>query len=118
MAGRRCFAFAGVNSHQPNSEMTQKRKASNANKLVLRHGPPKKELELARGNEKSIKAIGDHIERHLGAYPMVWHEIVSHLVHIDLHIVPPSKKRPYYSVVTSGMSDQPMSVPKGAGEFR
>lgn len=85
---------------------------------VLRHSDPKSSGKLARGNEQNIALIEKHIERHLGDYAIVWHEIVSDLVHIDVHVVPPSKKRPFYTLVTSGMSDKPMKVPKGAGELR
>lgn len=85
---------------------------------VLRRRVPKAGFKLAPGNEQNFELIGKHIERHLGRYSRVFHEIVSDLVHIDVHIVPPSKKRPFYTLVTSGMSDRPMTVPKGAGEFR
>jgi hypothetical protein len=43
----------------------------------------------------------------------VWHELASDLVHIDVHVTPPSPGRPRYTLVTSGMSDRPMSVPPG-----
>lgn len=85
---------------------------------VLRHDNPRSNPRLAHGDEKSIALIGEHISKHLGPYALLWHEIVSDLVHIDIHIVPPSKKRPFYTLVTSGMSDKPMKVPKGAGELR
>ena len=39
---------------------------------------------------------------------MVWHEIMSDLVHVDIHEVAPSEERPYWTLVTSGMSDLPM----------
>jgi hypothetical protein len=42
----------------------------------------------------------------------VYHELVSDIVHIDVLIVPPWQGRDMYTLVTSGMSDQPMSVPE------
>lgn len=55
--------------------------------------------------------IGAHIERFLGAGGMVWHEIISDRIHIDVHAVPPSQAYPFHVLVTSGMSALPMSVP-------
>lgn len=70
------------------------------------------------GDGDVIDAIGDHIERHLGKVETVLHEIVSDLVHIDVHVVVPSDDRPFYTLVTSGMSEAPMTTPEGAEEFR
>lgn len=46
------------------------------------------------------------------------HEIVSDLVHVDIHIVKPIAERPFYTILTSGMSDRPMTVPEGAEAFQ
>ncbi len=73
---------------------------------------------MAMGNEQNIAAIEAHIEKHLGPSPTVFHELISDKVHIDLHVVPPTEARPFYSVVTSGMSDKPMNVPEGCEELR
>lgn len=71
-------------------------------------------FELADGDETTITAISSHIERHLGPVSGVYHEILSDKVHLDVHIVPPSADFPFYTLVTSGMSDRPMAVPPGA----
>jgi hypothetical protein len=60
------------------------------------------------------KIIVDHIERNLGPIDYVFHELVSEYVHIDVHRIPPQKHRPFYTLVTSGMSEKPMAVPNGA----
>ena len=60
--------------------------------------------------EEHIEAIGAHIERHLGPVSGVFHEIISDLVHIDVHVVPANDQFPYLRLVTSGMSDLPMTV--------
>lgn len=67
-----------------------------------------------------LERITHHIERTIGPCPGVFHEIVSVDAHIDLHLVPaqphvaPSKQRPlggdYVTIVTSGMSSQPMKL--------
>jgi hypothetical protein len=55
-----------------------------------------------------------HIDRHFGPIAWVWHELASHLVHIDVYVVEPSLRRPYYTLVTGGMSERPMNVPDAA----
>ena len=71
-------------------------------------------FELASGDETTISAIAGHIERHLGPVSGVYHEILSDKVHLDVHVVPPSAEFPFYALITSGMSDRPMTVPPGA----
>jgi hypothetical protein len=47
----------------------------------------------------------------------VWHEVVPTIPHIDIHVFPPSKElgRNYFTLITSGMSDEKMTLPKSAG---
>jgi len=71
-------------------------------------------FELAMGNGEAIAAISDHIERHVGPISGVFHEMISDHVHIDVHIVAPSADFPFYTLVTSGMSDRPMHLPAEA----
>ena len=71
-------------------------------------------FELASGNLSTIEAVTAHIERHLGPVSGTLHEIVSDKVHLDVHIVAPSAEFPFYTLVTSGMSDRPMLTPDGA----
>lgn len=69
-------------------------------------------------DDSSIEAISDHIEKHVGPIENVWHELISDLVHIDVHQIAPTDERPWWTLVTSGMSDIPMSAPEGAEDFR
>lgn len=64
--------------------------------------------------ELCLEEISNHIERHIGPIKMVFHEIISDTVHIDVHHVAPSDERPFHTLITSGMSDLPMQVPDGA----
>ena len=41
----------------------------------------------------------------------VFHEIISDLVHIDVHIMRPTPEENFYVIYTTGMSDLPMNVP-------
>ena len=59
----------------------------------------------------ALSELEAHFALHLGAPSFVWHELISSEVHIDVHAVLPTQERPYYTLVTSGMSDKPMSVP-------
>ncbi|AWH45573.1 suppressor of fused domain protein [Stenotrophomonas sp. ZAC14A_NAIMI4_1] len=76
---------------------------------ILRHRR-EKDFTPARG-DSHIEAISAHIECHLGPISGVFHEIISDLVHIDVHVVPASERFPYLRLVTSGMSDLPMATP-------
>ncbi len=85
---------------------------------ILRHSERAKPFEFAISDGDHIEAIGEHIAQHIGEVTMVFHEIVSDLVHIDVHHVLPTDERNYHTLITSGMSDKPMTVPEGAEEFR
>lgn len=67
-----------------------------------------------------VKPFGPEIELHLarflGPYSFVFHEIVSDQVHIDILQFPPTGNRPFWTFVTVGMSDLPMSVPEEVPE--
>lgn len=70
-----------------------------------------KEFEPATG-DSSIEEISNHIEKYVGKIETVFHEIISDLVHIDIHWVKPTKERPFHTLITSGMSDKPMTTPE------
>ncbi|WP_299619010.1 suppressor of fused domain protein [uncultured Tenacibaculum sp.] len=76
----------------------------------------KNKFEVASG-ESSLESISNHIENHVGKIDMVFHEIVSDQVHIDIHWVKPTKEKPYHTLITSGMSDKPMNTPEGIENY-
>jgi len=84
---------------------------------ILRHTERQRELEPALGDEANIELIATHIERHIGEPTTVFHELISDLVHVDVHIVAPTEDRNYFTLVTSGMSDRPMTVPPDVPEL-
>ena len=55
--------------------------------------------------------VAAHIEKHVGKIHMVFHEIVSDDLHIDIHHVKSTLLRRYEVLVTSGMSAIPMNLP-------
>jgi hypothetical protein len=74
--------------------------------------------EFVHGDESLIEAISAHIEKHVGTIDQVFHELVSDLVHIDVHWVKPTPERRCHTLVTSGMSERAMAAPEGAEKFR
>jgi len=94
-----------------NGEHDQHDDISPGGSPILRHAQ-EKPFAPARG-EDSIEQISAHIERHLGPISNVLHEIISDTVHLDVHVVPATADTPYLRLVTSGMSDLPMTLPEG-----
>jgi hypothetical protein len=84
---------------------------------IYRYKPREKPFEPAFGKPEHIERIEGHITRHIGEPSVVFHEIISDLVHLDVHIVPPRPDRNFYTLITSGMSERAMKVPEGAEEF-
>ncbi|HEV2800716.1 MAG TPA: suppressor of fused domain protein [Pyrinomonadaceae bacterium] len=89
-------------------------------KLVSMSGSP---IYVHKERERSFKPaassedgeqIEKHIERYLGPIEWVWHEIVSDLVHLDVQYIKPTPERNVHTLVSTGMSDLPMSPPAGA----
>lgn len=58
-----------------------------------------------------------HYERHFGTKPdKVWHTTDAFDPHVDIYPFPPTDARPYWTIVTGGMSDRPQQLPPGAGK--
>jgi Suppressor of fused protein (SUFU) len=58
--------------------------------------------------------INAHIEKHLGKPKKLLNGLGSPFISLEVNVVMPAPKRPYYTLVTNGMSHRPMSVPKAA----
>ncbi len=81
----------------------------------MRHQARRRDWQAASYGDPAIRgAIDDHLADHLGHGYSVWHELASHLVHIDVFMWTPTPERPMYTFATVGMSDFPMSVPHEA----
>jgi hypothetical protein len=85
---------------------------------IYHHKSRQRDFELAAGDEQTIEAVTTHVERHVGKPAHVFHELISDLVHVDVHVVEPTPERNYSTLVTSGMSDRPMSAPEEYPELR
>ncbi len=84
---------------------------------VYRHESRMRDFEMAIGDSENIELIDAHITKHIGPVEKVFHELISDLVHIDVHCVEPTEEKPWYTLVTSGMSDRPMHAPEGLEEL-
>ncbi|MBF9127561.1 suppressor of fused domain protein [Plantactinospora sp. S1510] len=83
---------------------------------LLRHEPRYDGFVAAPGQRQEVaEAIDQHLATHFGPVAFVLHEIASHLVGVHVYVVGPTAERPYQTLVTSGMSDRPMTVPPGHG---
>ncbi len=63
--------------------------------------------------------IEEHFEKLFGIKEkehIVFHEIVSDVVHLDVHVISPSEERPFKLLFTTGMSDLPMTLPEDMPE--
>jgi hypothetical protein len=86
---------------------------------ILRHQPREREFEPTGGDAALIDAIDAHLVAAFGEHHgRVFHELVSDLVHLDVHMVPATDERPWTTLVTSGMAERPMTVPDGLEDHR
>lgn len=60
--------------------------------------------------EEQLKVVERHIERRIGHYGRVFHEIVSPDIHVDIAIVDPDSDHNYYTLVTMGMGAHRMRL--------
>lgn len=76
-------------------------------------GAPSKEAERNRRNRESV------YEEYFGSYEFVSHEIGMQVPHVDVYAYSPGHRgRDFYTLVTGGMSDLPMRVPRGVSANR
>jgi hypothetical protein len=61
------------------------------------------------GDPQLVAAIDAHVTEHIGAPARVWHELASPYVQVDIHVVEPSAEAPWFTLVTSGMSERAMA---------
>jgi len=61
--------------------------------------------------EKELEELERFITEQFGAYRFSLHEIYSPDIHLDICVVDPTEKDPYYKLVTIGAGAYPMKVP-------
>jgi predicted Zn finger-like uncharacterized protein len=93
------------------------RETSAGGSVMLRHQAREREFEWSHGDVDLMEAIDGHIARHVGEVESVFHELLSDMIHVDVHIVRPTKARPWITLITSGMSERPMHPPEEVEDF-
>jgi hypothetical protein len=69
-------------------------------------------MNVSTGDRILLEAVERHLDACFGdGERMVMHELVSPLIHVDIHVVPPSDEFPVTRLVTSGMAERAMTVP-------
>ena len=68
--------------------------------------------------EEEMEAVEAHIQQYFGKFENVFHELSSPDIHVDICVVPPSKERNYYTLVTMGMGAHRMNVPEELAEYK
>lgn len=63
-----------------------------------------------------IEAREEAYLKMFGSVGSVSHELVPQVPHVDVYTFPPSRRRPFHTLITGGMSDWPMRVPEGVPE--
>lgn len=84
---------------------------------IIRHAERTTPLTPPASACDHLADIEAHLAKHFGPVETVLHEIVSDIVHIDVLVVPATQERPFHVLMTSGMSDLPMTVPQGHEEL-
>lgn len=72
-------------------------------------------FQAAFGNSDTLDAVEKYLDKHLDGDGFVFHEIVSDLIHLDVHVIPPGPRSNAWTLLTSGMSDLPMPRAKEFG---
>jgi hypothetical protein len=85
---------------------------------IYRHQARERDWTAPKHSAQHLEEVEAHVEKHIGKVEMVFHEILSDLVHLDVLWVPATADRPYQVLVTSGVSDEPMTVPEGMEQYR
>jgi Suppressor of fused protein (SUFU) len=92
--------------------MTDQFSYSESGAPIIRYESQQHGFKVVDSDEMAIEAINQHIEQYIGSPETVFHELISELVHIDVHVVNPTPERDYFTLITSGMSDLPMTNPE------
>ena len=92
----------------------KKNEVSSGGSTIYRYEEQKgRELQIPESEGNYMEEIETYFD---GLFPgresFVYHEILSDIVHIDIHIMKPTTEQPFYVAFTTGMSDKPMNIPQ------
>lgn len=63
--------------------------------------------------EEELREYEAYVEKSLGSFETVFHEIVSPDIHLDVILIPPTEDAPYIKLVTMGAGAYEMNLPEG-----
>lgn len=84
---------------------------------IWMHKAREREFEFAVGSD-DLELLEQHITATVAAPSIVFHEVMSDLVHVDVHWIKPDQNRQFHTFITTGMSDRPMTPPAQASECK
>lgn len=97
--------------------VSQDDEVSGSGASIDKHRDRSRGWETPSHSARNLVDVQGHVEEYIGKVETVLHEIASDLIHLDVFFIPASSDRPYQVLVTSGMSELPMSVPEGLEEY-
>ena len=62
--------------------------------------------------EEELEQFENYLNAQFGASAGVIHEIASPDIHLDIHVIPPTEKNNYYTLITMGMGAYKMNAPE------
>lgn len=65
-------------------------------------------------SSKETQSFEKHLEKNFGPVKSVFHELVPEEMHIDIYVVEPTEKFPFYRLFTCGMGARKMDLPAQA----
>lgn len=78
---------------------------------ILRHPPATNAWTPPHfGEPEHLIRVQEHVEHFFGTVDLVFHEIVSDSIHLDVLYVKPTTEQPFHTFVTMGMSNMPMTA--------
>ncbi|RJX40467.1 suppressor of fused domain protein [Paenibacillus pinisoli] len=99
--------------------MSKSTEYSDSGSPVYRYSDRQRDWQPAEyGEEEWVTRIEEHVQKYIGEADSVFHEILSDIVHIDVHVIKPTPERNFYTLFTTGMSFLPMNTPEGAEGFK
>lgn len=73
---------------------------------------PRQQGEPQYYTPRQEAAVEEHINRCFGWASVIFHDTADAIPEIDIYPIPPSRDRPYYTLVTKGMGAYRMNLPK------
>jgi Suppressor of fused protein (SUFU) len=92
------------------SRMSQSDDVTPGGSHILRHEPQDECGWTPPPVEAGAEEIERHVTEHFGEPSTVLHEILSEIVHLDIHVIKPRPDRNCWTLFTTGMSDRPMTT--------